>query len=433
MTTLPIPRTITPLVRRHAEDAAFYWGLLDGSVNSPRLTLQDLSRFGDMLDAHLDGLHIAAQDGWAPCLAALERWRKPADAFVCAHQAFSLGDAGAIEALLVQLRARPDELLRGMISALAWLPQAQTATIVRQWTAPDSELVKQVAALRAAALIGADAASLLGQPIEHFLDSGNAHVRAAACRAAATMPQQAALSACLGDPDMTVRAEAAIALGSAAETLQQCILAQVAVLNGATGWYRHQAARRLRRWVRYLATMIAPGQPDIPALLDAMPPRISLHFIAWHGDPAHLPYAIAKMAQPDLSRYAGWAWQTITGVDLESNGLILPDPAPSADSAGISEARLDADDGLPLPDGDAIARYATAGLPAGARCLSGKILTPRTALDALETAPQAHRSMAGHFLRPHYAHLRLAPRGPLAAQREAIAQLRRLLAEEDAR
>ena len=128
MTTLPIPRIITPLVRRHAEDAAFYWGLLDASINSPRLSLDGLTRFGDMLDAHLVGLQVAGQDGWAPCLAALERWRKPPDAFVCAHQAFSLNDAGDIEALLVRIRARPDELLRGVIT---WQPQEKAAAIVQ--------------------------------------------------------------------------------------------------------------------------------------------------------------------------------------------------------------------------------------------------------------------------------------------------------------
>lgn len=452
MTQLPIPKVIAPLIRRHAEDAAFYWGLLDASVNSPILSSDGLIRFASMLNAHLEGLQVAGYDGWAPCLATLERWRKPADAFVCAHQAFSLNEAGAIEALLVQIRARPDELLRGAISALAWLPPQRAATIVRRWTSAGSEAIAQVIALRAATLLDTDACDLLTQPVELFLHSQDAHVRAAACRLAAAVPRQAliatALTACLGDPAITVRAEAAIALDALnrqtpridsasaivlAEALWQCVVEQVVILNEATGWYRHQASRRTRRWVRHLATMVPLGHDKISALLDFMPPRTSLHFIAYHGDPAYLPYVIARMSHPDTSRYAGWVWQTITGVELESARLSLPEPALSADSEGISEARLDADQGLPLPDVEAIAGYRTVNLHAGQRYLSGQLLTPQFAISVLETAPQAPRSIAGHYLHQVYPQTKLALRGPIAHQIDGVKQLRRLLDHGEAR
>ncbi|WP_267877617.1 hypothetical protein [Massilia frigida] len=40
MKTDPVPfPIIAPLVRRHAEDAAFYWSQHDGSASSPHLTL----------------------------------------------------------------------------------------------------------------------------------------------------------------------------------------------------------------------------------------------------------------------------------------------------------------------------------------------------------------------------------------------------------
>ena len=451
MTIPPIPKAIAPLIRRHAEDAAFYWGLIDASVNSPRLSLAGLSQFIDLLDAHLEGLQIAGQDGWAPCLAALERWRKPADAFVCAHQAFSLNEASAVEAFLAQIRAHPDELLRGAISALAWLPTEQAAAIIRQWTGADSDVIAQVAALRSAALRDTDASGLLAQPVERFLESQDAHIRAAACRVAAASthraPLAAALTTCLGDPAIAVRAEAAIALhvlgrqtprrdGEAgialADAFWQCVVEQVVVLNESTGWYRHQALRRLRRWVRNLATMIPLGHDKIPALLDYMPPRISLQFIAYHGDPAHLAYVIARMSDPDTCRYAGWVWQTITGVDLGSAGLSLPEPALSVNNEGICEARLDADHGLPLPDMDAIARKSTATLPVGQRCLSGQVLTPLFALTVLETAPQARRSVASHFLRQFYPQIKLVPRGRIADQFATINQLRRLLIDKEA-
>lgn len=59
MTTQNRPTVIEPLVRRHAEDAAFYWAQHDASAESPRLELSGLARFSQLLAAHLEGLEVA--------------------------------------------------------------------------------------------------------------------------------------------------------------------------------------------------------------------------------------------------------------------------------------------------------------------------------------------------------------------------------------
>lgn len=448
MTTQNRPTVIEPLVRRHAEDAAFYWAQHDASAESPRLDLSGLARFGQLLSAHLEGLKVAGRAGWPLCLAALERWKKPAEAFVATYTAIAVADASQCEALLAQVRARPDELLRGVISALAWIPLEQALPVIKEWAGTEGDSVMQVAALRAVALIGADAFAAIEQPLERFIDGPDEHVRAAACRVAAhyasAEPISAALLVRLQDPALAVRAEAAIALSSgrmsasrngdgdvqAALVLSDCIAAQVAVLNAATGWYRKQALRRLNRWVQHLCAL-QPDGLDCSGLLEMLPRRMALRFVAYRGDSAYLPYVVKQMSIPGEARYAGWVWQTITGVDLSAAGLSLPEPVRDVEADAIQEVSVDADLGLVLPDAEAIKRFPTS-LVGGQRYLLGLALNPTNALAALKTASQAQRNIAAHYLELNHPPVRISVRAPVLRQVSSLDQIQALLEMETA-
>lgn len=465
-TTFPV---IAPLIRRHVEDAAFYWSQHDASVYSPRLSLSGLARFSELLDAHLEGVLVGDSAGWQPTLGALERWQQPGEAFVCAYAALHRDDTLQLDALLEIVRARPDVLLRGVISALAWVPQASALAIISRWTQDDSDSVMQVAALRALALMEATALqTALSQPLNHFLVSADAHVRAAACRVAANAQSDQsldlALRACLQDVDLAVRAQAAIAVARcacrakleaadnhidtyakaeannraeqsddvgllAAETLWQCIVSQVSLVAGRSGWYRKQALRRLNRWVQYLAGMIPLGNPQLSALLLFMPARVALRFVVYHGDPAHLPYVLTLMTDVETARYAAWVWQTVTGVDLVTAGLSLAE-SESATSPAISDARQDADLGLALPNPAAVAAYFNSSLDNGHHYLFGQLLTPTSALAHLMESPQAIRSIAANFLQLHHPHLSVTVRGPAQRQMTTLDQLLEDLQED---
>lgn len=269
MTTQSIPGVIVPLVRRHVEDAAFYWTQHDTSALSPQVRLSALARMSQLLRAHLDGLDVAGLHAWPHCHAALVRWQKSAEAFVCAWVALRRSDRAEVDQLLKAVRARPHVLLRGVISAIAWLPLASARERIAQWTAPDGDSVMQVAALRAAALVGTEAGSALAQPLATFLEADDEHVRAAACRVAGHGASASAnLGRLLDDPALAVRAEAAIALSvsGSGDTLStavlwECAASQTAVAQAATGWHATQARRRLVRWVRHLAMLPASRPP----------------------------------------------------------------------------------------------------------------------------------------------------------------------------
>lgn len=425
---------IVPLVARHAEDAAFYWSQLDGADQSPQIGFNRLAHFNRLLDAHLDGLRVAGPAGRQAAFAALERWKKPGEAFVCCWFAAGYEDEQPLADLLELVGKRPDELLRGVVSALAWLPLDKALPVLQRWSMAEAVPVAQVAALRAAALIGRAAAPAMAQALATLLRSDNAHVRAACCRAMAALDAAGAalppLRAALLDADLAVRAEAAIALASLRETeaaapvLWQCVAAQAALHARAGGWYRKAAARRLQRWVRHLAWLAPLRHPEIGTLLTTLPPRASLAFALCHGDMAHLPFVIGQMANPDVDRYAAWVWQTLTGIDLAGAGLALPEPDPATLDlhARLTDARLDADNGLPAPNVTAVhACVAAYPAPGGKRMLLGRELDPVHARALLDDAPQIIRALAAQALNQARTRPRIDIRAPAPRQRLAIA------------
>lgn len=429
---------IEPLIRRHAEDAAFYWRQHDPAVDSPRLTLQGLGRFSKLLAAHLDGLMVAGEHGLRHANASLGRWRTASEAFVLARLALADASQTDLSATLWSSASKdPAGLLRGVISATLWLPPEAAQSWVHQWSLSDSDhaigLAKIVAALRVCCHLDAGAWEL-ANPLPSYLQQEQAQIRAAAWRLLPSvvrhsqqMPAARMFEQGMTDADLCVRAECAIACWlshgivpersksaaawTALTTLRSVVMEQLGVLAAASGWHRQQAGRRLYRWVRHLALMEQEGD-SAEEMLNRLPDPVALEFILQTGDPVHLPALKRLMSQPQQARRAAWIWQSITGVDLSAAGLVRAEPQFHIDDLDqpVTPGQADADLGLPLPDAQAVASVSTAHLRPGVPHLYGKPFSMQRALWVLETAPQAMRRVAAFGLL-HHAGLRV----PLAA------------------
>ena len=429
------PPIIAAVVRRHVEDAAFYWSQLDGSIDSPQLGAERASQFAALLTAHLEGVRAGKEAAAAMAQQALERWRKPGEAFVACVAALSLegeGRIAAIEAVLRQVRLRPDLLVRGAVSALAWASPAAT----RRWLATVTSLsdpVDLVIALRGSVLMRGTVADL-----EAFVVHASPHVRAAACRCAdaALIP---ALQRLCADEALAVRAESCIALArlldaeadehrmAAASRLWQCVAEQVAYRERASGWDLVQADRRLNRWVRHLAQLAPIGHPGMRELVQRLPPRVGLTAMLHHGDIALLDLVVHRMADDEQARWAGWVWHCLTGVDLLAEGLALDEPPLDLD-ARMTPGRRDADLGLVLPDRDRVAahpmnrlrlgdgRRALLGRPAAERELK-QIVDPKADL------PQGLRFVAANALNRIQSEAELNIRARPDVQRSTLQSL----------
>ncbi len=424
-----LPTVVEPLVRRHAEDAAFYWTQLDGGSQATGLSAQRLAHFERLLEAHLEGLRIAGGEGARLTQEGLTRWRKPGEAFAASVSAVSLASGtaacdAALEPLLPAIRRAPEMLLRGLISALAWTDLARVEPWLRASLAAEDDVVR-VAALRASALHGL--------PIPQWDEQAahpSSHVRAAACRAAGEQ-HLAQLGALHVDVDLQVRAESVLAFArlvpenargtvqasQAASLLWRCVIDQIKVTEASTGWYRLQSRRRLDRWLHQLAWLAPLGHPGIPQLLAQLPPRLALSFVLYHGDAKYMPFVINAMGRPDAARWAMWVWCCLTGVSSQTEGLTLPDASPDLDAA-LSDVQQDADRGLPLPNPSAVANHSASRISTvdGQRLLMGRAVQAthlRELLDPAADQPQALRFVAAHALsqlHPAYAvNLRASP------------------------
>lgn len=416
----------------------FYLSQLDRAATSPQVRPDRLAHFDGLLDTHLDGLEVAAADGWTIAWRALARWHKPGEAFVCTWLALHEDDQERLDAVLAAAARHPDQLLRGIISALARAPRQRSLAVLRRWSSAEATPPAQVAALRAARLLGRSGVDELSSPLLEYFASHDAHVRAAAMRAAASAGQPPdlvpALRAALADTQFSVRAEAAIVLAGmghaheAAPLLRDCLLAQFSLQQAASGWHRSQARRRLARWTMELAWMTPPGDPRARDILSALPARTALTFALCHGDMAFLPFVIDQLGNPEVDRYAGWVWQTLTGIDLTASGCALLEPAVMHSDSDVIDADIliDIDNGLARPDVAAIKAVTVPGAASGGeskRVLLGRECDIAHARALLDTAPQAVRLLAARMVNLAQTEVIMNVRAAQAEQRAALRTL----------
>lgn len=351
------PRDVVqPLVRRHAQDAAFYWQQIQTALEPPGLDLARWRHFHQLLEAHLDGLRVARERGVELALEALGRWRKPGETFVAAFAAGTIGE-DAHWTPIWRACERDAGLLQAVTEAVDHWPIQDAQRWRRRWTQDDAPWPALAAVLMSAARLPNPLATLSEAPLLPWLTHPASWVRAAACRyvARASDRDATALSARLTDEAAYVRAEAAITLGTSDASLETPAVLWAAV-SEQCATPSALPAPIIHRWVRHLGWMARVGHPEIPAVFDHLPPALALRFALHHGDPALMPKILQAMRGPEAA-LAGWVWQAMTGVDLAQEGLLLDQ---------------EDDEGHPLPDADAVAaRTRALDLTPGQRMLLG--------------------------------------------------------------
>src|SRR6185312_14518224 len=111
-------RTVGRMLTVHAEDAAFLWLTRDNAVRAPHYALKDLAKLDDRVEAHIDGLRVAGDDGWA---LALEQLKHPEGGEYFAAMVLALESGRKEKIAAVVERAQEAGPLRGIVSALGWV------------------------------------------------------------------------------------------------------------------------------------------------------------------------------------------------------------------------------------------------------------------------------------------------------------------------
>lgn len=384
-------QVLPDIVSQHAEEAAFLWILRDHAVGAPHYSLKDLAKLDGRIEAHLDGLRIAGDEGRAALEADLAR-EEPGEAFAAAVLALETGERDRFDRVLAAARAAP-EMRRGLVSACGWVAWEALEGRIAELAGGGSAFLQAIG-IGACALHRADP----GPALDAALADPDPWLRARAARAAGELGRRDLISRLLAELAGEVEAcrfwaaWSAVRLGERAAALE--LLKSLPLSGSPYGEraaflaVRAMAPEAAQSWLKTLA--------QNPKWL-----RLTIRAIGARGDPSYLPWLIECMSEPAMARPAGESVSMITGLDLAYEDL--DGDAPEGFEAGPSEApeeedvALDSDEDLPWPAAGAIQRWWDANrgrFEAGGRYLLGRPVAEAQCRQVLREGFQRQRRAA---------------------------------------
>ncbi len=382
------------VITQHAEGAAFLWLLRDAAVDAPNYRLADLTGLEARIESHLDGLRIGGEEGWAVAKEALAPL-EAGEVFVTTVLAAESGDearvAEAMAAGVASLAA-----VRGLVSALGWLPFAQASPVIQRLAAEKAPIMQRAA-------IGALAAHRRhpGTLLRDAIASDDPTLAARALKAVGELGRKdfaPAVETQLGAKDEGVRFAAAWSgtlLG-----IEKAVAVLIELAGKGAPRAEKAATLAFRRMASSEAAKVVNRLGGSPATS-----RAALKGAGALGDPAAIPWLIDRMQVPELARPAGEAFTMITGVDLELQTLAGKHPegfhSGPTESPEDENVAMDPDEDLPWPDQKRVFAWWKGNQPNlknGVRHLLGKPIAPEWLAHVLANGFQRQRAAAAFEL-----------------------------------
>lgn len=342
---------IANVVLQHAEDAAILWLQRELAVGSPHYSLADLAQLDEQLEAYLDGLRVAENEGWETALAELTRWNGPGEFFVAGILAWESNEPGRIDSVSSAAAGSP-EGTRAFIASLGWLSAKQAQPHLDLLLANNRPWERGVG-IAACAIRGVDP----GTALDCAVHGDDSHWKARALLAIGVLARHDLLNAAQreiesADPLVVSAAAWSVARLSfdepANRRLQAIIESQSAGHERALDLVvRRVPPEGTANWLNDLAHK--------PACL-----RAALRGTGIAGLPDAVPWLLQAMKNPAVARVAGESLSMITGVDLPDEKLDATWPggfvAGPTEDPRDDNVVLDADENLPWPN---VAKIAT--------------------------------------------------------------------------
>jgi uncharacterized protein (TIGR02270 family) len=409
---------IPDIVEEHWEEAGFLWALRCAAARKPSFSLHNLAELDERVEAHLDGLRVSGQEGWALC-RKVAAWEEAGEAFTFGVIALERADEQTLGEIWAKIEKEP-KLTRGLISAFGWVDPPLAQARIPRLLASESPVER---------FVGISAAAInrlrLDGPLLAALKDSEGRIRARACRAVGELGRDDLASSIA--PELNNESEAAafwaawsLALlrgdAGAMERLRN-------VAFSASPWQYPALELLLRR-----SDFASAGEIQKRLAKSSDHVRLAIIAAGIVGDPALVPWLCAQMSNLKLMRLAADTFQTITGADFVLDRLRKnspPRPPVPEDEGGDAEPDLDGD--LTWPEPAAIQKWWDRNggrFKPGARYFLGKPVTIESLGEALAGARQHQRASAA---------LELAirqPGQPLFETRAKASRQQKLLAGE---
>ena len=379
------------IYEQYVDNASFLWILRSIAVNQPHYYPSDIQELDQRIEAQLDGLMTAIDAAWPVCLDALELL-EPGELFTAANVAFRSHDMSKIQHV-VEIGLSDENLMKGLISALGWLP----GKIVHSWIKKfltSKDLNHKYLAIAACSVRRDNPEEYLNRILEREDCRQHLPLYARSLRLIGELRRQDLmpyLDAALKAEDESVQFWAiwsSILLGNhqLVKQMEPFVFNsgpyQELALNIA---FRVLPVEQARDWISRLAK--SEGQE-----------RNVVKATGILGDPHAINWLINKMKDDTLAKLAGEAFTLITGIDLEQQELIdeSRDTSPDLDEEDIEaeSVELDEDENLPWPDYEKVQKqWMSLGrnFIAGQRYLLGKTLSATYLKPLLDQSNQRQR------------------------------------------
>lgn len=335
----------------HLDEVAHLWSIWSGAQVLPHYDSGSLGELELRVQANIAGARMHGDDAWRICAKFLSI-ADASEIFAAAQLAFRSYDLERIKAV-VDAVEQNSALEQGLISALVWLP----SDIAHPWQKKflqSKYMPHKALALEVCRLRGEDPAGYLDRLLQREDCLAAPKVLNAALRCVGEFKRHELQG--LVERHLTTQGETGfwtlytlILLGRSdlAEQLKSFVFAgpcQSQAINIAFRVLKHDTARL---WIREMVGADIKKKWIIEAV-QAL------------GDPQVIPWLLGLMREPDLARLAGYAFHTITGIDLVENDLTIAQPESLEQQIerelANESGEMPSDEHLPWPDVAKIAR-----------------------------------------------------------------------------
>ena len=381
---------IPGIIEQHCDEAAFLWIQRGNAVNSNQFCVLDLARHDERIEAHIDGLRVAAAEAWPLCEEKLSATSK-GEVFAAGMVALESAKPELIAKVLSVVEEEP-ETADGLVSALGWLSAEQEQVQTQNLLLSDKP-VHQHVGIATAAIHRRHP----GGALARLVQSENPAVRARALKAVGELSDtslKACVESALRDADAECRFAAAwsgalLGLPGAVPVLQEIVESGTRrSLASADLAVRRMDLSNALAWQKRLL-----GNPKFI--------RSAILTAGSIADPSLVPWLISLMDQLALARLAGESFTMITGVDLAYRDLERKSPddynAGPREDPKDENVEMDPDDNLPWPEPSLVQKWwekNRAQFQNGTRCLLGKPMTTERLKTVLRDGRQRQRAAA---------------------------------------
>ncbi|UZD92869.1 TIGR02270 family protein [Pseudomonas corrugata] len=382
--------SLSLVIEQHAEDASFLANLRDDALHAPHYDIEHLGILDNRLDAHLDGLRIAARNGLETLLSQLGP-HAIGEMFACVVLAFESANGKVLSQLSEHLRSAA-ETERGYLMALGWLDWEQLSPWIDRMLAAPEPMFRRLG-LAACGMHRHDPGPAL---LDGLCDT-DPSVLARAARTAGELRRRELLPSIRAHCRHPEAATRFWANWAAVQMGDQPALEPLRQFAERPGQFQYRALCALSVWQE-----LEPSIAWIRQLVqDPRDLRIGIQALGLLGDPVCVPWLIQQMSNLPYARVAGEAFSMITGADLALLDLELQDlpdfDAGPNDNPADPDVAMDPDENLPWPDPRPIEAWWQANggqLQVGTRYLLGLAHSERSFQQVLICGQQRQRIAA---------------------------------------